>query len=87
MHDSGLAGRQYQLYGRQAGHADIHGIAGTLTIGSVLNAGSYAAIPIASDGFIAVFGTDFSTATALTTSLSLPATLAGATVTVTDSTE
>jgi uncharacterized protein (TIGR03437 family) len=61
-------------------------IAGTLTIGAVLNAGSYAAIPIAPDAFMAAFGTDFSTATAQTNSLGLPATLAGATVTVTDST-
>lgn len=60
--------------------------AGTLTIGSVLNAGSYGAIPIASDAYIVVFGTDFSTATAQTSSVTLPATLAGATVTVADST-
>jgi uncharacterized protein (TIGR03437 family) len=44
--------------------------AAVLTIGSVLNAASYAAIPIASDGYTVAFGTDFS---------------AGATVTVADS--
>jgi uncharacterized protein (TIGR03437 family) len=59
--------------------------AGTLTIGAVLNAGSYAAIPIASDGYTVIFGTDFSTTTAQTTSLTLPATLAGVTVTIADS--
>ena len=50
-----------------------------------MNAASYDAIPIASDGFTAAFGTDFSTATAQTTSLTFPATLAGAAVTITDS--
>jgi uncharacterized protein (TIGR03437 family) len=60
--------------------------AGVLTIGSVLNAGSYAAIPIAADGYTVAFGTDFSTAAAQTPSLTLPTTLAGATVTVMDST-
>ena len=59
--------------------------AGALTIGAVLNAGSYAPIPIASDGYTVAFGTDFSTATAQTTSVTLPTTLAGATVTITDS--
>ena len=61
-------------------------IAGTLTIGSVLNAGSYAPIPMASDAYSVIFGTDFSTATAQTSSLALPSTMAGVTVTVTDST-
>ena len=59
--------------------------AAVLTIGSVLNAGSYAAIPIASDGYTVAFGTDFSATAAQTTSLKLPTTLAGATVTVVDS--
>jgi uncharacterized protein (TIGR03437 family) len=59
--------------------------AAVLTIGSVLNAGSYAAIPIASDGYTVAFGTDFSTTAAQTTSLTLPTALAGATVTVADS--
>ena len=59
--------------------------AAVLTIGSVLNAGSYAAMPIASDGYTVVFGTDFATIAAQTPSLTLPTTLAGATVTITDS--
>jgi uncharacterized protein (TIGR03437 family) len=58
---------------------------GTLSVGSVLNAGSYAAIPIASDGYTVAFGTDFSTAAAQTSSLTLPTTLAGVTVTISDS--
>lgn len=59
--------------------------AGVLSIGSVLNAGSYAAISIASDACTVVFGTDFSTTAAQTSSLTLPVTLAGATVTIADS--
>jgi hypothetical protein len=60
--------------------------AGILTIRSILNAGSYAAIPIASDECTVAFGIDLATATAQTNSLSLSKTLAGATVTITDST-
>ena len=59
--------------------------AGVLTIGSILNAGSYAAIPIAADAYIVAFGTDFSTTAAQTKSLTLPTTLAGATVVIADS--
>ncbi len=60
--------------------------AGVLTIRSILNAGSYAAIPIASEECTVAFGIDLATTTAQTTSLSLSKTLAGATVTITDST-
>jgi uncharacterized protein (TIGR03437 family) len=60
--------------------------AGVLTIRSILNAGSYAAIPIASDECTVAFGIDLATATAQTNSLSLSKTLAGATITITDST-
>jgi uncharacterized protein (TIGR03437 family) len=59
--------------------------AAVLTIGSVLNAGSYAAIPIAADGYTVAFGTDFSTAVAQTPSITLPTALAGVTVMVADS--
>jgi uncharacterized protein (TIGR03437 family) len=59
--------------------------AGTTSISSVLNAGSYANAPLASDGFTVIFGTNFSASTASATSLPLPATLAGTTVTITDS--
>jgi uncharacterized protein (TIGR03437 family) len=59
--------------------------AAVLTIGSVLNAGSYAAIPIAADGYTVAFGTDFSTTAAQTPSITLPTALAGVTVMVADS--
>jgi uncharacterized protein (TIGR03437 family) len=59
---------------------------GVLAIDSVLNAGSYAAAPLASDEYVVAFGANFSTTAAQTKSLTLPATLAGATVSVTDST-
>jgi uncharacterized protein (TIGR03437 family) len=58
---------------------------GVLAIESVLNAGSYAAAPLAADEYVVAFGANFSTSTAQTKSATLPATLAGATVTVTDS--
>ena len=57
----------------------------SVTVASVLNAGSYSALPIAADGYTVAFGSNFSTATAQTSSLTLPVTLAGATVTITDS--
>ena len=60
--------------------------AGVLTIGSVLNAGSYAAIPIAADGYTVAFGTNFSTTAAQTPSLTFPTTLAGASVAIADAT-
>ena len=58
---------------------------GTLTLRSIVNAGSYAAIPIASDEFTAAFGIDLSTTTAQTNSLALSKTLAGTSLTITDS--
>jgi uncharacterized protein (TIGR03437 family) len=59
---------------------------GVLSIGSILSAGSFAAVPLTCDGYTVIFGTDFSTTTAQATSLTLPTTLAGTTVTVADST-
>ncbi len=58
---------------------------GVLAIESILNAGSYSAGPLASDEYAVAFGANFSTTTAQSRSAALPATLAGATVTVTDS--
>jgi hypothetical protein len=60
--------------------------AGVLTIGSVLNAGSYAAIPIASDECTVAFGVALATTTAQTNSVNLPKTLGGTTLTISDST-
>jgi hypothetical protein len=60
-------------------------VAGTLTLESVVNAGSYAALPIAADECAVAFGIDFATTTAQTNSLSLSKTLAGTGVTITDS--
>jgi uncharacterized protein (TIGR03437 family) len=59
--------------------------AGAVAAASVLNAASYAAMPIAPDGYTVAFGTNFSTTTAQTPSLKLPTTLAGTTVKITDS--
>ena len=59
--------------------------AGAIAMGSVLNAASYANIPIAPDAYTVAFGINFSTTTAQTPSTTLPATLAGTTVKVTDS--
>jgi uncharacterized protein (TIGR03437 family) len=58
---------------------------GSSTIGSVLNAGSYANAPLAADGYTVIFGSNFSTSTQQATSLALSTTLAGVTVTITDS--
>jgi len=58
---------------------------GVLAMESILNAGSYSAGPLAPDEYAVAFGANFSTATAQSKSAALPATLAGATVTVTDS--
>jgi uncharacterized protein (TIGR03437 family) len=58
---------------------------GPAAIGAILNAGSYAAIPIAPGAYIVAFGSNFSTATAQTPSLKLPTTLAGTTVKIQDS--
>jgi uncharacterized protein (TIGR03437 family) len=59
---------------------------GVLTIKSVLNAGSYVAAPIAANECTVAFGIDLATTTAQATSLGLSKTLAGAAVTITDST-
>ena len=59
--------------------------AGTLAIESVLNAGSYAGIQIASDECTIAFGANFSTTAAKASSLTLSRILAGASVTITDS--
>jgi uncharacterized protein (TIGR03437 family) len=59
---------------------------GVLTLGGVLNAASYANAPIASDECTVAFGIDFAATSAQTNSLALSKTLAGATVTITDST-
>jgi uncharacterized protein (TIGR03437 family) len=58
---------------------------GTISIGSVLNAASYATAPLATDAYAVIFGTDFSLQTALAPTLPLPTQLAGLTMTVTDS--
>jgi uncharacterized protein (TIGR03437 family) len=60
--------------------------AGVLTITSILNAGSYSAIPIASNECTVAFGIDLATTTAQTNSLALSKTLAATSVTITDST-
>jgi uncharacterized protein (TIGR03437 family) len=49
------------------------------------NAASYSAGPVATDSIVVAFGTTLATSTAPATSLPLPTTLGGATVTVTDS--
>jgi uncharacterized protein (TIGR03437 family) len=58
---------------------------GTSTISSVLNAGSYATAPLAMDGYTVLFGANFAAAATSATSLPLPNTLGGVTVTITDS--
>jgi uncharacterized protein (TIGR03437 family) len=58
---------------------------GTVNIASVLNAGSYYSAPIAPGSWVTLFGNNFSTATAKATSSTLPTTLAGAAVAITDS--
>jgi uncharacterized protein (TIGR03437 family) len=55
------------------------------TVGSILNAASYATIPVTADGYTVAFGSNFSATTAETPSVMLPSILAGATVTITDS--
>jgi uncharacterized protein (TIGR03437 family) len=56
-----------------------------VTVAAVLNAASYATLPIAANGYTVAFGSNFSTMAAQTTSVMLPSTLANATVSVTDS--
>jgi uncharacterized protein (TIGR03437 family) len=57
---------------------------GAVTVGSVLNAASYSAASIAANADAVAFGTYFSTTAAQAGSLTLPTTLAGATVTIAD---
>lgn len=54
-------------------------------LNSVLNAASYSGGSIASDGYTALFGNNFSAVSAQANSSMLPAMLAGASVTITDS--
>jgi uncharacterized protein (TIGR03437 family) len=56
-----------------------------MTIGSILNAASYASGPLASGAYTVAFGSDLSAGVAQTPSVALPNTLAGTTVTITDS--
>ncbi|MGD1072736.1 MAG: FG-GAP-like repeat-containing protein [Bryobacteraceae bacterium] len=56
---------------------------GAVAIQSIVNAGSYAAEPIAVDGYTAAFGSNFSTVTAQSKT-PLPTTLAGAEITIVD---
>jgi uncharacterized protein (TIGR03437 family) len=60
-------------------------VGAAVTVGSVLNAASYAAAPLAADGYTVVFGNNFAASTAQTPSVALPTTLAGARVTIIDS--
>jgi hypothetical protein len=59
---------------------------GAAAIGSVLNAASYAGASVSSQGYTVAFGSNLSTGTAQAASTPLPSTLAGTTVTITDST-
>jgi uncharacterized protein (TIGR03437 family) len=58
---------------------------GTLSVAAVLNAGSYAAGTLAPSGYAVIFGNNLASAVAAATSAVLPTTLAGTTVSVTDS--
>jgi len=58
---------------------------GTLSVAAVLNAGSYAAGTLAPNGYAVIFGNNLASAVAAATSAALPTTLAGTTVSVTDS--
>jgi uncharacterized protein (TIGR03437 family) len=56
-----------------------------VTLASVLNAASYLATPLAADGYTVIFGANIAASAADTPSTTLPTSLGGVTVTVTDS--
>ena len=57
-----------------------------MNIAAVLNAASYAQLPLAAGAYTVAFGSELAIGTAQTPSVMLPSTLAGTTVTITDST-
>jgi uncharacterized protein (TIGR03437 family) len=57
---------------------------GAVNVAAVLNAGSYAAVPLAAASWSSIFGSNFSTTTGKATSATRPTSLAGATVNITD---